>query len=79
MIVADRFVEASIAPPIGLREAKSQALFAKTQRSEIDNMAGIQRLYEGPVPSDLSMDVALGTLEYSVDHLISGLVRRGKI
>ncbi|MDG6960250.1 MAG: adenylyl-sulfate kinase [Nitrososphaerota archaeon] len=80
MIGPDRFVEVFVSAPLAVCEERDpKGLYAKARRGEITNMTGVQAPYEAPERPDLVVDTTRGTPEQSVDELISGLERLGKL
>ena len=76
----DRFVEVFVNAPLAVCEERDpKGLYAKARRGEITNMTGVQAPYEAPEHPDLVVDTTRGTPEQSVDQLIAGLERLGKL
>ena len=80
MIGPERFVEVYIRAPFDVCAARDpKGLYARALRGEITNMTGIQDPYEAPERPDLMIDTSESTPEASVDELITGLRRLGRI
>jgi adenylyl-sulfate kinase len=80
MIGPDRFVEVFVRAPLEVCEQRDpKGLYARARRGEIDNMTGIQHPYEEPEHPDLVIDTAANGPETSVNELLEGLRRLGKV
>jgi adenylyl-sulfate kinase len=80
LIGPDRFVEVYVKASLALCEKRDpKGLYAKARRGEIDNMTGIQHPYEEPERPDLLIDTSENTPEASVNELLEGLRRIGKM
>jgi adenylyl-sulfate kinase len=80
MIGPERFVEVYVRAPLAVCEGRDpKGLYAKARRGEITNMTGVQDPYEAPEHPDLVVDTTEGTPEQSVEELLSGLRRLGKL
>ncbi len=80
MIGAGRFVEVFVKAPLSVCEQRDpKGLYAKARRGEINNMTGIQDPYEAPEAPDLTVDTTTGGPEASLEGLVMGLRRLGKL
>ena len=80
MVGKDSFVEVYIRAPLAVCEARDpKGLYAMALKGEITNMTGIQHPYEEPEAPDLLIDTSERTPEESVNQLLNGLRRLGKL
>lgn len=76
----ERFIEMYVRAPLEVCERRDpKGLYARARRGEISNMTGIQDPYEEPTSPDLVVETAEATPDESVQELIKGLKRIGKL
>lgn len=76
----ERFVEVFVKAPLSVCEERDpKGLYARARRGEINNMTGIQDPYEEPENPDLTLDTTAATPEGTVNELVLGLGRLGKL